>query len=173
MAGKPTTQNVIRVTVTRMGKAISGPNADGTKTVAVRNIVSAFGPQNLGNVYCVKVAGDYEFPAKFDLRNAQSNLWLGTWEVLSVSGTGVNATLWDMTTAQQTPDGSKPGADVPATAPVAPTAVTEPSAPSRIAAAGTGSRKLQVGFGGFNADEVAKQIGTRPYGSRLLFDGRR
>lgn len=173
MAGKPTTQNVIRVAVLRVGVAISGPNADGTKTVAVKNVVSAFGPKNLGKVYCVKVAGDYEFPERFDMRNAESGLWLGTWVVIPVGG--IAGTLWDMTTAQQTPDGSKPK---PAPA-IATTAVTAPSAPiqpedtrsaederaaARIASPIiTKSDKLIVGFGGFSAAELAAQISTRPY----------
>ena len=122
--GKCTTEHDIRVTVTRSGKGQFGANADGTVNVAVKNIVSAFGPKNPGNIYCIKVPAGYEFPTAFDLRNDSSGLWLGTWEV--IPGAVGNATLWDMTTVKSaTP---KPAAIV--TAPSA----AQPVRPSIVGA---------------------------------------
>ena len=102
-----TTDTVIRIS-TGHGKA----RANGDDLIAIMNVVSAFGPQNQGNVYMLRVSADIRavidnagepvsdksLSAEFDIRNAKSGQWLGTWAVVDVPG---NYTLWDATDISQ------------------------------------------------------------------------
>lgn len=97
-----TTDIIVRVS-TQHGKAEAGYGV-----VAIVNVVSAFGAKNLHNVYTLRVPVDFDMPAdvnaddvqhgaisgRFDIRNAKSGQWLGTWVIAHIPG---KHTLWDAT----------------------------------------------------------------------------
>jgi hypothetical protein len=129
---RATTENVIRVNVQSGGHVIAGTNADGTVNVLIQSVVSAFGPKNLGNYYMLRVTAETSLPASFDLQNADSGIWLGTWEVRTMPGKA--AKLWDTLTAK--PAAAKPAA--------AATAAPAPVVQSSLIVSGTTSVRNAV-----------------------------
>jgi hypothetical protein len=103
MAKNNVTNNVIRITTGplsetgkrgRWGKSQAIADDNGTSVVTCVNRQSAFGPQNEGNVYTLRIRTECIPAGLFDMRNADSGLWLGTWEVVAIPG---NYMLWDAT----------------------------------------------------------------------------
>jgi hypothetical protein len=120
-----------------------GKAAQGNDVYAIINLVSAFGPGNLHNVYSVRLtdemhsaimnAGDVlvahiehnALSARFDIRNGKSGQFLGTWAIARIPG---NHTLWDATDIEQSAPARKT-AGKPAVQPVAAKPVTAVTAP--------------------------------------------
>lgn len=118
MGKSNTTDVVIRIS-TGHGKS----EQNNTDTYAILNVVSAFGPSNLHNVYTVRLPADFVPPAdvnaedeqygaisgRFDIRNGKSGAWLGTWVIARIPG---KHTLWDATDVPQS-SAPKPAAAKP------------------------------------------------------------